>query len=219
MVTRQADRGTARPQRKRGYHHGDLKAALVAAAGEMLERDGPEAISFRAIARATGVSQTAPYNHFRSKEDLLATVAGAGFRELEASQIAAAAATRSGQARIISLGLDYVRFATIHPQLYRLMFGASVSDWCAHPAVADAKKASFRPIQIALGEHLAVEDETKSEAVETAAVAAWCLVHGLSMLLIDNSLDPAKKAAGRAEILTTRVVSLLVAGLDVNGPG
>ncbi|MBR0666528.1 TetR/AcrR family transcriptional regulator [Roseomonas hellenica] len=199
--------------RGRSYHHGDLRSALIAAAGEMLERDGPEAISFRAVARATGVSQTAPYNHFQSKEDLLATVAEAGFRDLEASQSATAEAARPGEDRVTALGLDYVRFALRRPQLYRLMFGVGVSDWYAHPEVLAAKGASFRPIQTVLAEQLAAGGEAGPEAVETAAIAAWALVHGLAMLLIDRSLDPAKKAAGQAEALVTRVVGLVASGL------
>jgi AcrR family transcriptional regulator len=200
-------------QRGRSYHHGGLRSALITAASEMLERDGPEAISFRAVARATGVSQTAPYNHFQSKEDLLATVAGAQFRALEASQKAAAATARAGEERIVALGLDYVRFASTHPQVYRLMFGVGISNWCAHPGIAEAKDASFRPIQQALAEHLAVDRETSPEAVETAAIAAWALVHGLSMLFIDRSIDPAKTAAGHVEVLVARAVTVLVTGL------
>lgn len=202
-----------RPQRGRSYHHGDLRSALIAAAGEMLERDGPEAISFRAVARATGVSQTAPYNHFQSKEGLLATVAEAGFRDLEASQAAAAEMAPRGADRVTALGLDYVRFALRRPQLYRLMFGVGVSDWYAHPEVLAAKGASFRPIQAALAEHLAAGGEPAPEAVETAAIAAWALVHGLAMLLIDRSLDPTKKAAGEAEVLVTRALRLFASGL------
>ena len=204
---------TQQVPRGRSYHHGGLRSALIAVASEMLERDGPEAISFRAVARATGVSQAAPYNHFQNKEDLLATVAEAQFRELEASQIAAAASVRAGEERIVALGRDYVRFARTHPQLYRLMFGVGISNWCAHPGVAAAKDATFRPIKQALAEHLAIDGDSGPGAVETAAIAAWALVHGLSMLFIDRSIDPAKTAAGHEELLIARAVTLLVTGL------
>src|SRR6266566_2082637 len=101
----------------RGYHHGDLRSALVAAAAALLERDGAEALSFRAVARAAGVSQAAPYNHFSGRDDLLATAAEAGFRALQASQIAAAGQAPPGLRRVISLGMDYLAFATARPQL------------------------------------------------------------------------------------------------------
>jgi AcrR family transcriptional regulator len=194
------------------YHHGDLKRALTEAARSLLEHDGPEAISFRAIARAAGVSQTAPYNHFQSKEDLLATVAAAGFRELEQSQFAAAAAARSGRDRLAALARDYVRFALKRPQLYRLMFGVGISDWRAHPVAAEAKRASFVPIRRVLAEYRN-KGEADAEPIDTDAVAAWCLVHGLSMLLIDGSLDPAKRSEGNEEALIDAVVARFVTGL------
>ncbi|MCT7376310.1 TetR/AcrR family transcriptional regulator [Chelativorans salis] len=195
----------------RSYHHGYLKAALIAAAGEMLERDGPEAISFRAVARAAGVSQTAPYNHFRGKEDLLATLAEAGFRELEASQLATMGATVPGLERVIRLGLDYVRFASTRPQSYRLMFGVGVSDWRGHQDVAEAKNASFRPIKDALAEYLS--SDMTPEAVEIAAIAAWAQVHGLSMLLMDGSLGAARRGHDGGEALVRQVLTQFAAGL------
>src|SRR6266436_1404259 len=124
MTARKRRRVSTRPS----YHHGDLKAALLAAAGRLLEEEGAEAVSFRAIARDVGVSQTAPYNHFDSKEHLLATVAEEGFRAFTALQ-RGAARTRSPKRRLYALGRAYVAFASAHPQLYRLMFGVGLADW------------------------------------------------------------------------------------------
>lgn len=194
------------------YHHGDLRAALVAAGRKLLEQEGPEALSFRAIARMTGVSQTAPYNHFRNKVDLLATIAEQGFRGLAASQVTAMESAPPDE-QCIALGLDYMRFALAHPQLYRLMFGVGVSDWCAHPVVLEAKKASFGPVQAALAQYLG-----KGADVETAAVAIWALVHGLSMLLLDGSLGPAKGSATRDEQID-RVIRWFAAGLALQRAG
>jgi len=169
----------------RGYHHGDLRSALVAAAAELLERDGAEALSFRAVARAAGVSQAAPYNHFSGREDLLATVAEGGFGALGASQIAAADHAPPGLARVISLGLDYLAFATTRPQLFRLMFGVGVANWCAYPAVAEAKHQSFAPFRATLVDYLGAT--TPPATLEAAAYAGWAMVHGLSMLRLDGS--------------------------------
>src|SRR5689334_3072606 len=92
-----------KPAAARGYHHGDLRSALVVAAAALLERDGAEALSFRGVARAAGVSQAAPYNHFAGREELLATIAEQGFCTLEAAQIAAAERAGPGTSRVISL--------------------------------------------------------------------------------------------------------------------
>jgi len=158
----------------------------VTAAAALLERDGAEALSFRAVARAAGVSQAAPYNHFSGREELLATVAEQGFRALEAAQIAAAERAPSGLARAISLGMDYVGFAIAHPQTYRLMFGVGVANWCTYPAVAEAKHRAFQPLRAVLADYLG--EATPSATLEAAAHAGWALVHGMSMLRLDGSV-------------------------------
>ena len=169
----------------RSYHHGDLRSALVAAAAALLERDGAEALSFRAVARAAGVSQAAPYNHFSGRDELLATVAEGGFHALQASQIAAADHAAPGLPRVISLGMDYLAFATGRPQLFRLMFGIGVANWCAYPAVAAAKHTSVGPFRAALVEYLGAA--TPPATLDAAAHGGWALVHGLSMLRLDGS--------------------------------
>ena len=202
-----------RAGRRDAYHHGDLRSALIAAARTLLERDGPEAISLRAVARAVGVSQTAPYNHFRSREHLLATLAESGFRELEASQRAAAADTATTGARLDALGRAYVAFARAHPQLYRLMFGVGIADWNAHPDAVEAKKAAYRPVRDALVAHLAAGGDDRPETVETASVVAWALVHGLATLLIDRALVP-KEDDPDGDRLIARVTAWFSAGLN-----
>ena len=82
----------------RAYHHGDLRAALVAAAQAAVEADGPEAVSLRDIAQSLGVSTAAPYRHFPDRRALLAEVAALGFRDLCAAYAqaqATATASRS----------------------------------------------------------------------------------------------------------------------------
>ena len=176
-----------RPRARASYHHGDLRAALLAAAVRLLEEEGAEAVSFRAIAREVGVSQTAPYNHFDSKEHLLATVAEEGFRTFTELQ-RAAARTRAPQARLRALGRAYVAFAADHPQLYRLMFGVGLADWKRYPALVEAAAASCVPVQQALGA-FAERDGAAVKQPEAAWIATWALVHGLASLLIDGKLE------------------------------
>jgi AcrR family transcriptional regulator len=178
------------------YHHGDLRAALLSAAADLLEKDGAEAVSLRAVARAVGVSQTAPYNHFESKEALLVALAGEGFSALQKSQEHALAALSPGSDAVEALGLDYVLFAIAQPQRYRLMFGVGLNDRCALAAVADAKRASFEPLRTTLTKRMKNPDPTTLDA---AAVVAWAFVHGLASLVIDGSLhDPDLRTNPRA---------------------
>jgi AcrR family transcriptional regulator len=195
----------------RGYHHGDLRSALVSAAAALLERDGAEALSFRAVARAAGVSQAAPYNHFSGREELLATVAEQGFRALEAAQVAAAERASPGARRVVSLGMDYLAFAIAHPQLYRLMFGVGVASWCAYPAVAEAKHRAFGPTRAALAQYLGAEPS--STTVDVAAHAGWGLVHGLAMLRLDGSVA----AGGKPEELLRESAALELFATSLSG--
>ncbi|MEV0729868.1 TetR/AcrR family transcriptional regulator [Polymorphospora sp. NPDC050346] len=184
----------------RPYHHGDLRAALLTQARVLLDRDGADAISFRAVARAAGVSPTAPYNHFANRRDLLAALAVEGFTALAERQRAAATTGPAGAARLVALGRAYLDFAAQQPQLYRLMFGTGVQHWHDIPAVAAAKTASFQPIRTTITEHHAARGSV--ESIEIAAVGAWSYVHGLAMLLIDGSLDRAREGVAGTDLAT-----------------
>src|SRR6201996_8790448 len=103
------------------YHHGDLRRALLRAAIAILEREGPSALSLRAVAREAGVSPAAPYHHFKDKSELLGAIAKEGFEKLknvlaEAFAVAGCDETRS------ALGVAYVEFSRAHPALYRVMW-------------------------------------------------------------------------------------------------
>src|SRR5437867_11394050 len=74
------------------YHHGNLREALVEAATALLDAEGPLGVTLRGAARRAGVSQTAPYRHFRDKGALLASVAEKGFRDLDRTMKEAARA-------------------------------------------------------------------------------------------------------------------------------
>jgi AcrR family transcriptional regulator len=183
MTTKKRPRAAARDS----YHHGDLRTALLAAAARLLEKEGAEAVSFRAIAREVGVSQTAPYNHFESKEHLLATVAEDGFRRFTALQRAPSPA-RSPRQRLQALGRAYVAFASAHPQLYRLMFGVGLADWKRYPSLVEAAEQSCLPVQQALAE-VASHGASHGKSAHGAWIATWAMVHGLASLLIDGKLD------------------------------
>src|SRR5258708_321301 len=96
------------------YHHGDLPAALLKAAGKALEQKGIASLSLRDAARRAGVSHNAPYRHFPHREALLAALAAEGF-----ALLAERLRGRQGP----ELGVAYVQFALQHPQRFRLMFG------------------------------------------------------------------------------------------------
>ena len=94
------------------YHHGDLRAALLKAAGRILEKDGPDAISLRDLARGADVSHNAPYRHFPDRDALFAALSDEGYAQL-------VDALRGKPWR--DQATSYVRFALANPQRFRLM--------------------------------------------------------------------------------------------------
>lgn len=201
-------------QAGRSYHHGDLRSALIESAAQLLEESGPEAISFRAIARANDVSQTAPYRHFKSKEELLATVAEQGFRRLAASQAATVTASKAGADCLLALGRDYVRFAIEKPQLYRLMFGAGVVTWMDQPHIAEVRHTAVLPVREALEDHLTRIGRFSPAALETAATSAFAIVHGMAMLRIDQFMSTPASVGDDADLELSSVLALYISGVN-----
>src|SRR6266700_1692801 len=100
------------------YHHGDLRAACLRAARELLEESGSAGLSLRAVARRAGVSPTAPYRHYADRDALASAVAAEGYREL-AGYLAAAHPSPSTPEELAAVAVAYVRFALGHPALFR----------------------------------------------------------------------------------------------------
>ena len=111
--------------RKPPYHHGDLRAALLAAAEVELAEAGIEAFSLRQVARRAGVSHAAPTHHFGDGQGLLTALAAEGYRRLLATQAAhEARAAPDARAQLVAAGVGYVDFAMTSPALFRLLFGS-----------------------------------------------------------------------------------------------
>jgi AcrR family transcriptional regulator len=173
----------------RPYRHGNLPAALVAAARQILDENGLQAIGLRETARRVGVSATAAYRHFTSKEDLLASVAAEGFRELGAAM---EHATR-GPTPLSRAGLAYIKFAQQNRGLFRLMFGPVLAGRAKYPALQAATDAVGDLLQ----RNVAELDQRPLDH-NAAAIAAWGIVHGLSHLFVDGFV-PAPQAMVLAE--------------------
>ncbi|MFJ4184067.1 TetR/AcrR family transcriptional regulator [Kitasatospora sp. NPDC089509] len=173
------------PQQASTYHHGDLRAACVRAARELLEEDGSAALSLRAVARRAGVSATAPYRHFADRDALLSAVAAQGCRELGERLVAAHPAPRAPE-DLAAVAAAYVRFAVERPALFRVMFAEPCD-----PANAERAAATE-----AMREYVAaiVHDVFPGSDCEAMGTAVWALVHGLAFLQLDGKLDAAGPA-------------------------
>jgi AcrR family transcriptional regulator len=164
----------------RAYHHGDLPAALIAAARELLAEGGTEALSLRAVARRAGVSAMAPYRHFSDKEALLAAVAADGFRAFAAALEAADRSVPADRA-LLEQGVAYVRFACAQPALFRLMFGPPRQG--PHPALKHDEALAHGVLAAR------VAAETPAPLRQARTLACWSVVHGLAALIIDGQID------------------------------
>ena len=175
-----ADPGAARP-----YHHGDLRAALLAAAEDELAERGVEGFSLRQVAKRAGVSHAAPAHHFGDAQGLLTALAAEGFRQFLAAQAAreAMAAPDAGE-QLVAAGLGYVDFAMTRPALFRLLWQSERPDF-TDADLGQAARAAFQHLvdQVAA----AGGDSTADEG------AVWAMAHGLADLL----------AAGRLESMLT----------------
>jgi AcrR family transcriptional regulator len=179
----------------RPYRHGNLPAALLGAARQILDENGLQAVGLRETARRVGVSATAAYRHFTNKDDLLASVAAQGFHELTAAM---QSATR-GANPLIRAGLAYIEFANQNRGLFRLMFGPILAQRTKYPAL----QAASAGVEALLLRGVADIDPRPLND-NHAAVAAWGLVHGLAHLIVDGFF-PATRAAIQAEEILAKV--------------
>lgn len=163
------------------YHHGDLRRALLDEASAVLEAEGPQAVTFRGLARRLGVSHAAPGYHFADRDALLIELAAVG-HDLLADAMERRLA-RSGDDPLAAIGLGYLDFALSHPQRFRLMFAGLVGVDCgASPAfVAASNRSGALLVRVASG-----TDDPATDP--TAWLRAWALVHGLATLWIDGTL-------------------------------
>ncbi|UDY23348.1 TetR/AcrR family transcriptional regulator [Nocardioides sp. Kera G14] len=163
---------TAKPT----YHHGDLRAALLASAMEMLE--GGETFSLRAVARRAGVSATAPYRHFEDREAIESALATEGLRDLKAELAAVPAPSTPDD--LGELGVIYVRFALRRPSLFRLMFGRECDTDDDQRVLAAAELHDMLAA--------AMDQVFPGRATDALTDAGWALAHGLAFLYLDGKL-------------------------------
>ena len=169
---------------KGGYHHGDLRVALITTGLKKLEEGSAESLSLREIAREIGVSATAIYRHFPDKESLLSALAAEGMAQLAREQKTAGKA--GGKEGFAEMGRAYVRFAMNNPALFRLVFSslpAAGDPNCANPE--DSPGGLLRQSITELAGPKASDAQRKA-----GVLRAWALVHGLAMLILSGQIAP-----------------------------
>ena len=172
----------------RPYHHGNLRAALLACAEQTLSRDGAGELSLRELARQVGVSHAAPRRHFAGKQALLDALAQDGFERLgrDLREAMDAAGGRFDD-RLLAFAHAYVAFATQHAALLELMFAGKHRPGAADSLRAAADRAFEAPLA------LIAEGQAAGAVVlgdpERVATVAWAALQGLASMVNSGMLD------------------------------
>jgi AcrR family transcriptional regulator len=182
------------------YHHGDLKAVILSEAAKLVAERGADGVSLRELARAAGVSHAAPAHHFTDRRGLFTALATEGFCML-------AAALTDARPLFVDAALAYVRFAIEHPGHYAVMFDKSLFDDADRDLVAAESAAGA---ELARGVSTLADPHAKADPAG-AALAAWSLVHGFSMLWLNDAVN-AETAASDPIVTVERIARMLFDG-------
>ncbi|MBV1905355.1 MAG: TetR/AcrR family transcriptional regulator [Pseudomonadales bacterium] len=196
---------------KKSYHHGNLKLALVEHAIKLLEKEGLTALSLRRVAREAGVSQAAPYTHFKDKHTLLAAVANEGFKRF-VQRMQTETLSDSGN-YLTNLGRGYIFFALENPALFHLMFGGELANLVDPGALDDSAEASYQLLVEAVSRNPLTNKVNVTESnlnkqvhANTDILVTWSLVHGLAMLLIGKNMTPKNFGFENNEALVDNIL-------------
>jgi len=178
----------AEQNKHQSYHHGDLRNALLIAAVQLIEEHGFDQFSMVDAARCAGVSNAAPYRHFKDKDELLQAVTDLGFLGLteQTAQVALEHGLGSIDT-IIALGDTYVEYVTSRPQFYELMWG-NVSTGIDERNDVDLKSSGFYVLVEAVSAWGDVEQVIIEDPVQVATYL-WAMVHGLVSLTLHNHIE------------------------------
>jgi AcrR family transcriptional regulator len=187
---------------ERAYHHGDLRAALIAAARQSLETARPEEISLKSLALKLGVSQPAPYRHFASRDALLAAVAADGFERFRDALVVARSEAREDEA-FLRTSLAYLEFARANRGVYRLMFASQLPREVDDEGLNRAASAAFDFLIEGVAE------AAPPEHVRAMAGWIWSTLHGLTMLEAEGLAGgPASEGVSTEEVVRQMIATL-----------
>ncbi len=200
---------------RRGYHHGNLREALIQSALSLIGEKGPAGFTIAEAARSAGVSPAAPYRHFRDREDLMADVARLGFERF-ANDLETAwhGGHPSPLEALQNVGRAYLAFARNEPAYYAAMFEMSLPK-TASPALEQSADRAFEVLSKATKKLIEKLPETSRPPAHMVALHIWSLSHGIASLFGRRNAEP-KPAISPEELLEAGVL-LYLRGLGLAG--
>ena len=198
----------------RGYHHGNLKEALVRAALELIAQKGPSGFTFAEAARWAGVSAAAPYRHFRDRDELLADVAVRGFEQFaQALSHAWAEGRPDVHTAFDRLGKAYLNFARNEPAYYSAMFEGGIPQH-ANATLREASERAFGVLRHAVEQLIATMPAGARPPALMMALHIWTMTHGIASLFSRG--DAGRRALPMSpEELLEAAVLIYLRGLGV----
>jgi AcrR family transcriptional regulator len=189
------------PDKRRRYHHGDLRAALIETAVDLIDERGVRNFTLAEASRRVGVTVSAPYAHFADRDALLAAVTMHAYELFYADVAREVDRFRKPADRLAAVARSYVRFAGTHRALFEALLEAGL-DKTRHPEIDAAK----RPLDDAFMDCVHALDGGKA-AARNLAIAVEAAAHGHAMLLLegdfgdgDGALEAAAERAARATL-------------------
>lgn len=201
---------------KRGYHHGNLREALVRAALDLIREKGPFGFTFADAARSAGVSSAAPYRHFRDRDALVADVARRGF-ELFAARLDRAwnQGRPDPMTAFDAIGRAYLGFARDEPAYYSAMFEAGIpldSDL----ELSDAADRAIAPLRQASEALCAQLPAASRPPARMMSLHIWALSHGIASLFARGDAGRRKLPMTPEDLLEAAVL-IYLQGLGFRG--
>lgn len=202
--------------RKQGYHHGNLRQALVDAALKLIEEKGPTGFTLSEAAKLAGVTPAAVYRHFEGREDLIAEASRQGYEIFaDVMQYAYDKGQPSALAAFSATGRAYLAFARRYPGHYIAMFesGISVNKTPELAVVSARARGVLERAAEDLSRHIP-ENRRPPAAMFSAHV--WALSHGVVELFARNS--PGTASPFPPEDLLESAIGVYLRGLGLIAP-
>ncbi len=199
------------------YHHGNLKEELIACACKLCDRDGYTKLSIRSLAKESGVSQTAPYRHFETKECVYAAVATVGFKKLN-ELVFFDSPKKITKTKLVANASKYIEFGLKNANTYDLMFGTAVGNFADYPDLLKSANETYDNMKNSFA---SLADDSE-QVISFKCITLWSMLHGLVGIIrkvnvvgddYDDSAGPISSAnmiANNLEEHLDKVISGLI---------
>ena len=181
--------GYASLMKNAAYHHGDLKNAMIKAGVEILAKEGVTGFSLRKAAMKAGVSHSAPYAHFRNKQELIAAISIQGFSQLHQKiKTVSEMFKTEPRKQLLEVAWAYVHFAQQDPDFFKVIFSGMLENEKKFPGFVEVSHQTFQLVVDVVSNNQKVKEICGGDA-NIAAVSMWSTVHGFTSLLLENQIS------------------------------